>query len=81
MGTEVVARTKYIGHEIVIGVKTWVDLITLGEMEFDNIEGDWIFTYHASVYCYEKKMILRIDGIPEFTIEGVLIHIGHQLYL
>ena len=39
-------------------------------MEFDVILGmDWLSTYRASVDCYEKKVTLRTDGIPEFIIE------------
>ena len=66
-----VARTKYGECEIIVGgVKTIIDLIKLGEMEFDIILGmDWLFTYQTPVDCYEKKVTLRVDGIPKFTIE------------
>ena len=40
LGTQMVARTKYGGCEIIVGgVKTLVDLIKLREMEFDVILG------------------------------------------
>jgi len=53
-----VARTKYGECEIIVGgVKTIVNLIKLGEIEFDIILGmDWLSTYRASVDCYEKKV-------------------------
>ena len=73
LGTEIVARTIYKDCKIIVGgVRTRVDIIKLGEMEFDIILGiDWLSTYQASVDCSEKKVTLRVDGIPEFTIEGV----------
>jgi len=49
LGTEMVARTKYGECEITVeGVKTIIDLIKLGEIEFDIILGmDWLSTYKA----------------------------------
>ena len=68
-----VARTKYEECEIIVGgVNTLVDVTKLGEIKFDIIlEMDWLSTHRASVDCYEKKVMLRMDGIPEFTIEGI----------
>jgi len=72
VGAEVIASAKYKGCEIIIGgVKTLVDLIKLGEMESDIILGMDLFSeYRAIVDCYQKKVSFKIDGIPEFTIEG-----------
>ena len=71
--TEVLARTKYGGCEILVGgVKTKVDLIKLWELKFDIVLGmNWLSTFRASVDCYKKKGTLRMDEIPKFTIEGI----------
>ena len=58
---------------MVIGeVKTYIDLITLGKMEFDVILGmDWLSACHAYVDCREKRVIFRMNEILEFIFEGI----------
>ena len=52
-------------------VKTRVDLVKLGKMEYDAILGmDWISTHHA-INCHQKRVTFKMEGIPEFTFEGV----------
>ena len=47
IGAEIIASMCYKGCEVMIGeVKTWVDLIKLGRMEYDAILGmDWLSTH------------------------------------
>ena len=51
-------------------VKTWIDLIRLGGMEYDVILGmDWLSTHHAYVDCHHKRVTFKMKEIPEFTFE------------
>ena len=51
-------------------VKTWIDLIRLGGMEYDAILGmDWLSTHHAYVDCHHKRVTFKMKEIPEFTFE------------
>ena len=52
-------------------MKTQVDLIKIGEMEYDLILGmDWLSTYRAHVDCYQKIIIFKLEGAPEKVYEG-----------
>ena len=50
-------RSRYKDYEVVIGeVKTYINLIRLGEMDFNVILGmDWLAARHAYIDCYEKR--------------------------
>jgi len=53
-------------------VKTCINLIRLGKMEFDVILGmDWLSACHAYVDSSEKRVIFRMKEIPEFIFEGI----------
>ena len=61
-------------------VKTWVDLVKLGRIEYDFIlERDWSSTHHASVDCLQKRVNFKMEGIPEFTFEGVIVVVKIQI--
>jgi len=68
----VITSIKYKGCEIVIGKKNTCGLDKAWEIDFDIILGmDWLFVYRASMDCYQKKVIFRVDEIPKFTIKGI----------
>jgi len=69
----VITSTKYANCEVLIGkTKIFIDLIKLGEMEFDVILGmDRLSAYSVHVYYNGKRVMFRIKGIPEFIFEGV----------
>jgi len=73
IGAEMIASRCYKKCEVMIGeVKTWVDLVKLGRMEYDAILGmDWISTHHAHINCHQKRVTFKMEGILEFTFEGV----------
>ena len=49
-----------------------MDLVKLGRMEYDVILGmSWLSTHHAHVDCHQKRVTFIMEGIPEFTFEGV----------
>ena len=53
-------------------VKSWVDLVKLGRIEYDSILGmEWLSTHNAHIDCNQKRVTFKIEGIPEFTFEGV----------
>ena len=56
-----ISSTRYKDREVMIGeVKTYIDLIILGKMEFDVILGmDWLSTCIACVEYCEKRVISR----------------------
>jgi len=59
---------------IIEETKTFIDLIKLGEIEFDAILGmDWLSAYSAHVDCNGKRIIFKIEGVPEFIFEGVKV--------
>ena len=68
-----ISSTRYKDCEVVTGeLKTYIDLIRLGKMEFDVILGmNWLSACHAYVDCYEKRVIFRMKGIPKFIFEGI----------
>jgi len=70
---ELIINTYYKGCEIILGkMKTQVDLIKQGEMEYDLILGiDWLSTYHAHVDCHQKKITFKLKGAPEYVYEGM----------
>jgi len=67
-----IASTRYTNCEVIIGeMKTFVDMIKLGEMEFDAILGmDWLTASGAYVDCNKKRIIFKMEGTPEFMFEG-----------
>jgi len=55
-------------------MKTSINLIKLGEMEFDVILGmDWLSACGAHVDCNKKRIIFKMEGVPEFVNEGVKV--------
>jgi len=51
-------------------------------MEYDVILGmDWLSTHHAHVDCHQKRITFKMEGIPEFTFEGVKDEIKMQIIL
>ena len=51
-------------------METSIDLIKLGE--FDAILGmDWLSACSAHVDCNGKRIIFKMEGVPEFIFEGV----------
>ena len=75
IGVNLIANTRYVNYEVIIGeMKTSIDLIKLGEMEFDAILGmDWLSAYGAHVDCNRKRINIKIEGAPEFIFEGVKV--------
>ena len=67
------ANNCYKKCETMIGeVKTWVDLLRFGGIEYDVILGiNWLSTHYAHTDCYHKRVTFKIKGTPEFTFEGV----------
>ena len=61
--------------EVMIGeMKISIDLIKLGEMEFDAIVGkDWLSACGAHVDCNRKRIIFKMGGALEFIFEGVKV--------
>ena len=57
-----IPSTRYKDCEVVIGVvKTYINLIRLGKMEFDVILGmDWLPACYAYVDCCEKRLIFQL---------------------
>ncbi|XP_043699911.1 uncharacterized protein LOC122650574 [Telopea speciosissima] len=54
--------------------KSTTDLILLEMKDFDVILGmDWLATYHASVLCFEKRVVVRPMKEPEFKFSGMMI--------
>ncbi|XP_043698650.1 uncharacterized protein LOC122649528 [Telopea speciosissima] len=54
--------------------KLTADLILLEMKDFDVILGmDWLAAYHASVLCFEKRVIVRPVKEPEFEFSGMMI--------
>ena len=48
-----------------------MDLVKLGEMEYDIILGkDRLSTCHAYVDCHQKRVIFKMKEGPKFTYEG-----------
>jgi len=57
-----------------------VDLVKLGEMEYDVILGmDWLSTHHACVDYHQKRVTFKMEGIPEFTFVGMKDEIKMQI--
>ena len=58
--------------EIKIGeIRTLVDLVKLGGMEYDVILGmDWLSACCAKINCPQKRIIFKMDGVLEFIFEG-----------
>ena len=64
-----VTNMYYKECEVMIGeVKTWVNLVKLGKMEYDVILGiDWLSTQCAHVDCHQKeKKIEDIAMVNEY---------------
>jgi len=82
IGVKIIANTKYVNCEVMIGeMETSIDLIKLGEMEFDAILGmDWLSAWGAHVDCNRKRIIFKMEGVPEFIFEGVKISHGIPTY-
>ena len=75
IGVKIIASTKYVNCEVMIGeMETSIDLNKLGEMEFDAIlRMDWLSACGAHVDCNKKRIIFKIEGVPEFIFEGVKV--------
>jgi len=59
-------------------METSIELIKLGEMEFDAILGmDWLSACGAHVDCNRKRIIFKMEGVPEFIFEGVKV--SHEI--
>jgi len=55
-------------------METSIDLIKLGEMEFDAILGmDWLSACSAHVDCNGERIIFKMEGVSEFVFEGVKV--------
>ena len=76
IGIKVITSTKYANCEVLIGeTKIFIDLIKLGEMEFDVIlRLDWLSAYSAHVDCNEKRIIFKMEGVPEFIFKEVKVN-------
>ena len=74
IGAEIIYDLVCEGCEVVIGeVKTHVDLLKLGELESDVIlRMDWLSICHADVDCNQKRVILKMEGLPESIYEGTM---------
>jgi len=60
-------------------VKTQVGLVKLWKMKYDFILGmDWLSTHHAHVDSHQKRVTSKMEGISEFTYEGVKDEIKMQ---
>jgi len=69
-----VTNMYYKECEVMIGeVKTWVNLVKLGKMEYNVILGiDWLSTHRAHVDCHQKKKVtFKMEWVLEITFEGV----------
>ena len=66
-GTKLSTNIYFRGCEIFIGeMRTQADLIQIGKIEYDIILGiDWLSTYWALVDCHQKKIIFKMERIPE----------------
>ena len=54
-----------------------VDLMPLYMQDFDIILGmNWLSSYHASIDCFEKKVIFKIPGEIEFYFQGDKVKSG-----
>ncbi|XP_043699971.1 uncharacterized protein LOC122650637 [Telopea speciosissima] len=54
--------------------KLTADLILLEMKDFNIILGmDWLTAYHASVHCFEKRVVIRPVKEPEFAFSGMMI--------
>jgi len=75
IGVKIIYSTKYVNCEVMIGeMETSIDLIKLGEMEFDAILGmDWLSACGAHVDCNRKRIIFKMEGAPEFIFDGVKV--------
>ena len=75
IGVKIIASTKYVNCEVMIGeMKISIDLIKLGEMEFDAIlEMDWLSACCAHVNYNRKRIIFKMEGVPKFIFEGVKV--------
>ena len=64
IGVKIIASTKYVNCEVMVGeMETSIDLIK-GEMEFDAILGmDWWSACGAHVDCNRKRIIFKIEGV------------------
>ena len=67
IGAEMVTNMYYKVCEVMIGeVKTWVNLVKLGKMEYDVILGiDWLPTQCAHIDCHQKKKKNRSHSYGE----------------
>ena len=81
IGVKIIVSTKYVNCEVMIGeMETCIDF-KLGEMEFDAILGmDWLPACGAHVNCNRKRIIFKMEGVPEFIFEGVKISHGIPTY-
>ena len=72
IGVKIIA---YVNYEVMIGeMKTSTDLIKLGEMEFDTILGmDWLSACGAHVDYNRKRVIFKMEGVPEFIFDRVKV--------
>jgi len=75
IGVTLIASTKYVNCEVMIGeMETSIDLIKLGEIEFDAILAmDWLSACGAHVDCNRKRIIFKMKGVPEFIFEGIKV--------
>ena len=72
---KIITSTKYVNCEVMIGeMETTINLIKLGEMEFDVILGmDWLSACDAHVDCNRKRIIFKIEGVLEFIFEEIKV--------
>ena len=71
LDAEVISNMYNRGSEIRIGERSLVDLVKLGEMEYDVIFGmNWLSSCHTQVDYHEKRTTFRMNGTPEFIYEG-----------
>ena len=65
IGVKRISSTRYVNCEVMIGeMKTSIDLIKLGKMEFDAILGmDWLSACGAHVDCNRKRIIFKMEEL------------------
>ena len=67
-----VTNMCYKECEVLIQVKTWVNIVKLGRMEYNVILGmNWLSTHRAHVDCHQKRVIFKMEEVPEITFEWV----------
>ncbi|RVW70732.1 Transposon Ty3-G Gag-Pol polyprotein [Vitis vinifera] len=72
VGDSVVASRMLRNCIVMIGYREMpVDLVLLDFQDFDVIlRMDWLASYHASIDCFEKRVMFSISGQPKFSFEG-----------